>query len=296
MEIFKLHQHCGKKKERKGLRVELNGAWKSGIGHIVQSSHVLNKFSPSPASRKAVASCRFCSNQQPIVSPQTSWRVLIAGRIVWRPFFGFGNISIQGKKQDCSGKWSVSFRAECHWNASQINRNSVPHRTCKVVQGFHSNYWRLVCWQPQLERQKWTSPFQETRAWTCRATPAAESLISNPQEGALSEPLQGPDSNRVQEWQVFCSFDGEFFCSVVVDHFWHTVERRAVLAQNVFLFGFCQLHVHKALVAPAERKTTTREWVYLQLLKCNVMLMPIPTGQKTITKKNTRWESSGREY
>lgn len=53
---------------------------------------------------------------------------------------------------------------------------------------------------------------------------------------------------------MFSSFYWEFFCSVVVDDFWHTIKWRAILAQNVFLFGFCQLHVHKPLVAPVERE------------------------------------------
>ena len=53
---------------------------------------------------------------------------------------------------------------------------------------------------------------------------------------------------------MFSSFYWKFFCRVVVDHFWHTFKGRAILAQNVFLFGFCQLHVHKPLVAPVERE------------------------------------------
>lgn len=44
-------------------------------------------------------------------------------------------------------------------------------------------------------------------------------------------------------------FDGQLSGGVVVDDFWDTVERGAVLAQNVLLFGFGQFHVHKALVA-----------------------------------------------
>lgn len=45
-------------------------------------------------------------------------------------------------------------------------------------------------------------------------------------------------------------FDGQLSGGVVVDDFRDTVEWRAVLTQNVFLFGFGQFHVHKTLVAP----------------------------------------------
>lgn len=48
-------------------------------------------------------------------------------------------------------------------------------------------------------------------------------------------------------------FDGQLSGSVVVDDFWDTVERGAVLTQNVLLFGFGQFHVHKALVAPVNK-------------------------------------------
>lgn len=74
----------------------------------------------------------------------------------------------------------------------------------------------------------------------------------------MSEYLQGPDSNGVKEGQVFGSFDREFFCSVVMDDFGYTVKRRAVLAQDIFLFGFGQLHVHETLAAPAEKKQSTK--------------------------------------
>lgn len=53
---------------------------------------------------------------------------------------------------------------------------------------------------------------------------------------------------------MLCPFDGQFFGGVVVDDFWDTVKRRAVLTQDVLLFGFRQLHVHKALAAPAKKK------------------------------------------
>lgn len=44
-------------------------------------------------------------------------------------------------------------------------------------------------------------------------------------------------------------FDGQLSGGVVVDDFGDTVERGAVLTQDVFLFGFGQFHVHEALVA-----------------------------------------------
>lgn len=44
-------------------------------------------------------------------------------------------------------------------------------------------------------------------------------------------------------------FDGQLSGGVVVDDFRDTVERGAVLTQNILLFGFGQFHVHKALVA-----------------------------------------------
>ena len=45
------------------------------------------------------------------------------------------------------------------------------------------------------------------------------------------------------------AFDGQLPGGVVVDDLWDTVERGAVLTQDVFLFGFGQFHVHEALVA-----------------------------------------------
>lgn len=44
-------------------------------------------------------------------------------------------------------------------------------------------------------------------------------------------------------------FDGQLPGGVIVDDFRDTVERGAVLTQNILLFGLGQLHVHKALVA-----------------------------------------------
>lgn len=60
---------------------------------------------------------------------------------------------------------------------------------------------------------------------------------------------EGPHSHRVEEGQVLSSFDGQLSGGIVVDDFWDTVERGAVLTQNILLFGFGQFHVHKALVA-----------------------------------------------
>lgn len=60
---------------------------------------------------------------------------------------------------------------------------------------------------------------------------------------------QGPHSHRIQQGQVLSSFDGQLSGGVVVDDFRDTVEWGAVLTQNIFLFGFGQFHVHKALVA-----------------------------------------------
>lgn len=48
---------------------------------------------------------------------------------------------------------------------------------------------------------------------------------------------------------MLSTFDGQLPGGVVMDDFWDTVERGAVLTQNVLLFGFGQFHVHKALVA-----------------------------------------------
>ena len=48
-------------------------------------------------------------------------------------------------------------------------------------------------------------------------------------------------------------FDGQLSGGVVVDDFGDTVERGAVLTQDVFLFGFGQFHVHEALVAPVNK-------------------------------------------
>lgn len=48
---------------------------------------------------------------------------------------------------------------------------------------------------------------------------------------------------------MLSAFDGQLSGGVVMDDFWDTVEWGAVLTQNVFLFGFGQFHVHKALVA-----------------------------------------------
>lgn len=64
---------------------------------------------------------------------------------------------------------------------------------------------------------------------------------------------QGPHSHRVEEGQVLSTFDGQLSGGVVMDDFWDTVERGAVLTQNVLLFGFGQFHVHKALVAPVNK-------------------------------------------
>lgn len=49
------------------------------------------------------------------------------------------------------------------------------------------------------------------------------------------------------------AFDGQLPGGVVVDDLWDTVERGAVLTQDVFLFGFGQFHVHEALVAPVNK-------------------------------------------
>ena len=74
---------------------------------------------------------------------------------------------------------------------------------------------------------------------------------------------QGPHSHRVEEGQVLSPFDRQLPGGVVVDDFRDTVERGAVLTQNVLLFGFGQFHVHKALVAPGnktQRLLGSAEW------------------------------------
>lgn len=64
---------------------------------------------------------------------------------------------------------------------------------------------------------------------------------------------EGPHSHRVEEGQVLGPFDGQLSGGIVVDDLRDAVERGAVLTQNVLLFGFGQFHVHKALVAPANK-------------------------------------------
>lgn len=83
--------------------------------------------------------------------------------------------------------------------------------------------------------------------------------------------LESPYSHRVEQGQVFCSFDRQLFCSVVVDDFRNTVEGRAVLTQDVFLFGFRQLHMHKTLTAPARKA------------KCKFMSVHRQEGHSTTT-------------
>lgn len=57
---------------------------------------------------------------------------------------------------------------------------------------------------------------------------------------------------------MFGSFDGEFVCGVIVDHFRDGVERGAVLAQDVAaVFGLAELHVHESLAAPEKRTCKT---------------------------------------
>lgn len=52
---------------------------------------------------------------------------------------------------------------------------------------------------------------------------------------------------------MFGSFDGEFVCGVIVDHFRDGVERRAVLAQDIAaIFRLAELHVHETLAAPGK--------------------------------------------
>lgn len=70
---------------------------------------------------------------------------------------------------------------------------------------------------------------------------------------------------------MFCSFDRQLFCGVVVDDFRNTVEGRAVLTQDVFIFGFRQLHMHKTLTAPARKA------------KCKFILVHREEGHSTTT-------------
>lgn len=56
---------------------------------------------------------------------------------------------------------------------------------------------------------------------------------------------------------MFGSFDGEFVCGVIVDHFGDGVEWRAVLAQDIAaVFGLAELHVHESLAAPEKEHAT----------------------------------------
>ncbi len=56
---------------------------------------------------------------------------------------------------------------------------------------------------------------------------------------------------------MFGSFDGEFVCGVIVDHFRDGVEWRAVLAQDIAaVFGLAELHVHESLAAPEKEHAT----------------------------------------
>lgn len=71
--------------------------------------------------------------------------------------------------------------------------------------------------------------------------------------GSAGRGSQGPHSHGVEEGQVLGAFDGQLPGGVVVDDLWDTVERGAVLTQDVFLFGFGQFHVHEALVAPVNK-------------------------------------------
>lgn len=92
-----------------------------------------------------------------------------------------------------------------------------------------------------------------------RGTQQWPALVGALQVWALSQSSvglvhsEGPHSHRVEEGQVLSSFDGQLSGGIVVDDFWDTVERGAVLTQNILLFGFGQFHVHKALVAPANK-------------------------------------------
>lgn len=55
---------------------------------------------------------------------------------------------------------------------------------------------------------------------------------------------------------MFSSFDGEFMCGVIVDHFRDGVKRRAVLAQDIAaIFALAELHVHETLAAPEKEHT-----------------------------------------
>jgi len=75
--------------------------------------------------------------------------------------------------------------------------------------------------------------------------------------------LQGSDQSESlnqhgeEQGQVFSSFDGEFMCGVIVDHFRDGVKRRAVLAQDIAaIFALAELHVHETLAAPEKEHTT----------------------------------------
>lgn len=54
-----------------------------------------------------------------------------------------------------------------------------------------------------------------------------------------------------EQGQVFGSFDREFVCGVIVDHFRNGLKWRAVLAKDIAaVFALAELHVHETLAAP----------------------------------------------
>lgn len=59
-----------------------------------------------------------------------------------------------------------------------------------------------------------------------------------------------------EQGQVFGSFDGKLVRGVIVDHFRDSLERWAVLSQNVTaVFALREFHVHETLAAPETKHT-----------------------------------------
>lgn len=154
-----------------------------------------------------------------------------------RHLFGFANILIHRNSRRGWG-WGLGWRAGCP--AVFIQAFSSPHE-----------------WQQHSRDMQWCASTIHTTNWTWPATVAGGLWLL--QVWALSQSSvglvrsEGPHSHRVEEGQVLGPFDWQLSGGIVVDDFRDTVERGAVLTQNVLLFGFGQFHVHKALVAPANK-------------------------------------------
>lgn len=58
---------------------------------------------------------------------------------VWQHFHSQGKTKERKReRKKAQEEDSFSVMSQCNFNTSHINRNTVPHRTCMVVQQFHS--------------------------------------------------------------------------------------------------------------------------------------------------------------